>query len=192
MGSVTILMTNPLVGHEWGAPWTIDDLADLPDDGNRYEILDGSLLVSPPPDIFHGRATTDLGNLLQRTAPADLYVSSVGFGVNVRGGSYYVPDVIVFRRSAFARWARAIEPADTLLVAEVLSPSNAGRDLVTKRHEYAAVGIPQYWIVDQDERTVTVLTLDGRRYHQTAVVGAGERIKTDDPFPIDFDPAEIF
>jgi len=188
-------MTNPLVHHKGGAPWTIDDLADLPDDGNRYELLDGSLLVSPPPDTFHGRTTQTLVDLVRAGASDSIFVSGVGFGVNVRGGStYYVPDVIVFRRSALDRRLQAIEPGDVLLVVEVLSPSNAGRDLVMKRHDYAVAGIPQYWIVDQDGRTLTVLRLDasGRHYEESAVVKAGNRLTVDEPFPIDFDPAEIF
>jgi Uma2 family endonuclease len=192
MGGMTV--TDPLVHREYGKPWTIDDLADLPE-GNRYELLDGSLLVSPPPDTFHGRTTIRLDRLLQRTAPDDLVTTGVGFGVNVRDGStYYIPDVIVFRRSVLDHRAQSIEPADVLLVVEVLSPSNSGRDLVMKRYDYAAARIPQYWIVDQDGQAITVLELDasGRHYEESAVVKAGERLRTDQPFRIDFDPTEIF
>lgn len=192
MGGMTV--TDPLVRRDFGKPWTIDDLADLPE-GNRYELLEGSLLVSPPPDTFHGRATTRLDRILDRAAPDDCLVSAAGFGIDMRDGStYYVPDVIVFRSRALARRAKAIQPTDVLLVVEVLSPSNAGRDLVMKRYDYAAARIPQYWIVDQEGQAITVLELDasGQHYEESIVVKPGVRLVTDQPFPIDFDPAELF
>jgi Uma2 family endonuclease len=81
-----------------------------------------------------------------------------------------------------------------LLVVEVLSPSNAKTNLLLKRHEYAAGGIPLYWIVDPERETLTVLTLDGsgERYVESAVVRPGEPWKTDEPFPVTLDLAEIF
>ncbi|WP_203916810.1 Uma2 family endonuclease [Rugosimonospora africana] len=186
-------VTDPLIQHG-SRPWTIDDLADLPE-GNRYELLGGSLLVSPPADNFHCRTSQDLTDVLKRGAPKDLYVAGSGFGVGFPdAGTYYVPDVIVFQRSALGRRAKSVKPADVLLVVEVLSPSNAGRDLVMKRYDYAAARIPQYWIVDQDGQAITVLELDasGQHYEESIVVKAGERLVTDQPFPIDFDPAEVF
>ena len=78
-------------------------------------------------------------------------------------------------------------------MVEVLSPGNAGRDVVIKRHEYAAGGIPHYWIVDKNERTLTVLSRpeQGKGYLDSTVVKAGERFETDDPFPISLDPADF-
>ncbi|WP_345631944.1 Uma2 family endonuclease [Rugosimonospora acidiphila] len=186
-------MTNPLVRHEWGAPWTLDDLASLPDDGNRYELLDGSLLVSPPPDTFHCRTVTELAGILHHASPTNLYVSGVGFGLGVRPGTLYLPDLIVFRRTALDRRAQAIEPTDVRLVVEVLSSGSSGRDLVMKRYDYAAARIPQYWIVDQERPAITVLRLDesGRHYEESAVVKPGERLRVEEPFPIDLDPAEV-
>jgi Uma2 family endonuclease len=175
------------------APWTIDDLGDLPE-CNRYEIINGSLLVSPPPNLPHVRATTDLDRLLDRQAPDHLYVTTATPGVSIWGGaSYLVPDLVVVRRSALDRSGGMFLPPDVLLVVEVLSPSNARNDLVLKRHEYAAAGIPQYWVVDREARTLTVLRLDdsGKQYVETSVVRAGTPWKTDDPFPLSLDPAEF-
>jgi Uma2 family endonuclease len=199
MGGVTMTESPParprsvLERDDPSAPWTIDDLGDLPE-GNRYEIFDGSLLVSPPPNVWHCNATDDLADLLKRQAPATLRVSGVGFGISIRGGgSYLVPDIVVVRRSALDRPRPTLLPPDVLLAVEVLSPSNPGNDLVLKRHEYAIAGIPQYWIVDQQARTLTVLRLDdtGQHYVESAVVRAGSPWKTDDPFPLTLDPAEF-
>jgi Uma2 family endonuclease len=183
------------VGPGPGALWTVDDLTKLPDDGKRYEIFDGSLLVSPAPDTFHFRAVLHLSRLLDRSAPPDLVASGIGVGVLIRSGrSYYVPDITVLRRSVLAVRMPTIDPADVLLVVEVLSPGNAGKDLITKRHDYAVAGIPWYWIVDQEAETVTVLTLDGsgRRYAEEAVIKAGDTWRTAEPFPLVLDPTEIF
>jgi Uma2 family endonuclease len=187
-------VTDPLVHPELDQAWTIDRLADLPE-GPRYEIVDGSLLVSPPPNTFHFGATSRLARLLDRACPHELIASGVGLGVNVHdGASYYIPDVIVVRGSVTKTESTAVDPADVLLVVEVVSPSNASRDTVLKRHDYAEAGIPHYWIVDHKTQTVTVLALDdsGRRYVETAVVRPGERWTTEEPFPFTFDPAEIF
>ncbi len=187
-------MTEPLVQPELDKAWTVDRLADLPE-GPRYEIVDGSLLVSPPPDSFHFGATSRLARRLDRACPDDLIASGVGLGVNIRdGATYYIPDVIVVRGSVTKTRVTAADPADVLLVVEVVSPSNASRDLVLKRHDYAAAGIPHYWILDEKTATVTVLGLDatGRRYKETAVLRPGDRWMTEEPFPFTFDPAEIF
>ncbi len=67
-------------------------------------------------------------------------------------------------------------------------------DLTTKRRDYAMAGIAQYWIVDQEKETMTVLTLDGgdREYVESAVVRPGQRWRTDQPFPLTFDLGEVF
>src|SRR5438128_2138441 len=116
MGGMTMTSSPPARPRHGGA-WTIEDLFELPDDGKRYEILDGSLLVSPPPDNLHGYATQELTNVLTRQAPADLYVAGVGIGVTIRGGrTFFIPDVIVLRRSVFASRILAVNPGDVPLV----------------------------------------------------------------------------
>jgi Uma2 family endonuclease len=173
------------------APWTINDLGDLPE-GYPYEIFDGSLLVSPTPNVEHCNSADDLADLLKRQAPAHLRVSGVGFGVSIRGGtSYLVPDIVVVRRSTAKERRSTLLPPDVLLVVEVLSPGNPSNDLVLKRHEYAVAGIPLYWIVDPAARTLTVLKLEEKGYAEATVVRAGEAWKTDDPYPISLDPAEF-
>jgi Uma2 family endonuclease len=189
-------VTDPLVRPEVDQAWTIERLADagLPE-GPRYEIVDGSLLVSPPPNTFHFGTTSRLARRLDRACPDGLIASSAGLGVSIRNGAtYYIPDIVVARGSVTKTEALAADPVDVLLVVEVLSPSNASRDRVLKRHDYAEAGIPHYWLVDQKTQTVTVLSLDdtGRRYAESAVLRPGERWTTDEPFPFTLDPAEIF
>jgi Uma2 family endonuclease len=199
MGDMTVTESPPVRpltsfgrAHE-GTPWTINDLGDLPE-GYRYEIFDGSLLVSPTPAVDHCNATDDLADLLKRQAPAEIRVSGVGSGISIQGGlTYLIPDIVVVRRSALKKRRGSLLPPDVLLAVEVLSPSNSKNDLVLKRHEYAEAGIPQYWLVDQEARTLTILRLDEKSGHyvDAGVVAAGETWKTDDPYPISLDPAEF-
>lgn len=177
-----------------GGPWTVDDLVDLDHDRGRYEIYDGSLVLNPPPPLSHGRLTDLVADSLKAQVPAHLVATGVGLGLGARGKrSYFVPDVVVAQRSALVPGRKQLEAPEVLLVVEVLSPSNSGTDLVLKRHEYAAIGIPAYWIVDPAGRTVTVLELaEGPAYAETAVLKPGDTWATDRPFPLTVAPAEFF
>lgn len=186
-------MTEYLTHPEFGQPWTIDDLEKLPrDNGMRYEIVDGSLLVSPHAVLRHTRVVNRLRRIIDAQAPADLEAAQEA-GVTVqRRRSYFVPDLLVAHRSAVDNdVADYLDQADLVLAVEVLSPSNPGNDLVLKRHYYAAGGIPHYWIVDPEARTLTVFALDGETYVERAVVKPGETWRTDEPFPLTLDPADF-
>jgi Uma2 family endonuclease len=189
------MTTDPVVGNAPGASWTVEDLTRLPNNGTRFEILNGSLLVTPPPDNNHGFSTQELTYVLARQVPPHLYVVGTGLGVNIRGGeTYFIPDLAVVPRSVFGPRRLGVDPPDVLLVVEVLSPGNARNDLVVKRREYADAGIARYWIVDRDKRTMTVLALDAERgdYVEETVVRPGQRWKTEEPFPLTLDVEEIF
>jgi len=170
--------------------WTLEDLDDLPEDGSRYEILEGSLLVSPAPALPHFRAVSYLHRLLVRLAP-DRYLVGQNIGVlrHVIRQTYLIPDLVVVREESLAGNGKALLPADVLLAVEVLSPSSASTDAVTKRHHYGRMGIPQYWIVDPDAKELTVLR--GDAYREEIVVRAGERWETDEPFDVELDPADF-
>jgi Uma2 family endonuclease len=190
IGGMTV--AHPLGPPVIGRPWTLDDLDSLPDDGYRYEIFDGSLLVTPPPPVPHFRATTKLHRLLDRQAPDEFVVGENG-GVYPNRTNYYIPDLIVLRAECLEGAGRGFTPADVLLAIEVVSPNNPGNDLVLKRHAYAVAGIREYWIVDERDRTLRVLGPDGKGgYAERAAVRAGERWRADEPFPLEIDPGEVF
>jgi Uma2 family endonuclease len=185
-------MTQPLVYPGALDPWTVEDLDRLPvDNGQRYELVDGTLLMSPMPAIPHVRVTNRLHRLLDRQAPQDVEVGQNG-GITIDGPrTYFVPDIFVVQARAYDSDEKELDPADVLMVVEVLSPSNSGIDLVIKRHYYARAGIERYWIVDQQARTLTVLRLDGAAYREDAVVRPGATWQTDQPFPLGLDLAEV-
>jgi len=136
--------------------WTVEEVHALPEDGNRYEVVDGELLVTPAPSWRHGTASK---LLLVR-----LHAYATEQGV---GDVYHAPaDVPYGPRTAvqpdlFAvplvggRRPRTWEEAGRLLLAvEVLSPRSARADRIVKRRLYQREGVPEYWIVDVDARLV--------------------------------------
>ena len=137
--------------------WTVDLVRALPDDGNRYEVIDGELFVTPAPNVFHQRAVRELLFLL---AP---YVRANGIGealmapadVVVYGPRKFVqPDVFVVPLVNDAPMRAWTDVGRLLLTAEVLSPSTERTDLGRKRILYKEKAVPEYWIVDTDERIV--------------------------------------
>jgi len=143
--------------------WLADDLDALPSDGNRYEVIDGALFVSPPPSRWHQRACMTIAMLLIE------YVRSLGLEllaapIDVRASSdtQVEPDIIVLPRHFEGREANRWEPMTQLLLAvEVLSPSTARVDRTLKRQLYMARGVAEYWIVDLDARAVEVYVPGG-------------------------------
>jgi Uma2 family endonuclease len=135
--------------------WTVARLHALPDDGNRYEIIGGALLVTPSPRYVHQRAIITLYELLQPYAKAlDCSVMPLSGDVRYSDDTLVVPDMFVFRDPPGSRvrdWS-GIHPVQ--LVIEVLSRSTRTRDRTVKRALYQAQGIPEYWIIDTDARVV--------------------------------------
>jgi Uma2 family endonuclease len=141
-----------------------DDLACLPDDGKRYEILEGELYVTPAPSPFHQRAS----KRLQRMLEAYFEVRGLGevfdapLDVILTNRDVVQPDLVVVHVPALVT-ARAIE-GPPLLVVEVLSPSTARTDRAVKARRYAELGVRHYWIVDGQARAIECYRLKGTLY----------------------------
>jgi Uma2 family endonuclease len=154
--------------------WTYEDLFSLPDDGRRYEIIEGELYEMPAPNWDHAVTVMNLILLLAPvvqalggrvlTAPLDVFFD---------GANPVQPDVVVLLPESAAIGAgRGVDGVPDLLV-EVLSPANRGHDLLTKRALYARAGVREYWIVDPAGRAVEVLTLDSDAFH-TEQIASGD------------------
>ena len=154
--------------------WQYEDLFELPDDGRRYEIIDGELFEMPAPGSDHAIAIANLMLLLGpivRSLGGRILTASVD--VFFAGGNPVEPDILVLlpeRLHLISR--RGVEGAPNLLV-EILSPSNPAHDVVTKRALYARGGVGEYWLVDTESATIEVLVLDGDVY-RTQVRATGE------------------
>ena len=168
--------------------WTVHDLLDSPDDGQRYEILDGVLLVTPAPVPRHQTVLLELAILLRAACAADhqAFVAPVDWQPD--GRTSLQPDVLVVRRDRIGE-KNIVEPPT--IVAEVLSPSTARIDRMIKMSRYAEGGIVQYWIVDPAGPSVQVFDLVGGEYHLVAQGRAGETVTVDGPLALTFDPAVL-
>ena len=172
----------------WGAVLTEDDLATMPDDGHRYELLDGTLLVTPAPSEAHQICVGSLLVLLYGARQPGLQVLPARFDVRLSRITVLEPDVLVARKSDLTP-ARLEGPP--LLAVEVLSPSTRRLDLGTKRLAYEAAGVPAYWLVDPDVPSLTVLELDAGRYVERATVSGDEAFHATFPFAVTVVPARL-
>jgi len=137
--------------------WTADAVRALPDDGKRYECIDGELLVTPSPRGLHQIAILALVRAL------DTYVTATAVGtlliapadVELESGTLVQPDLFVARLKAPVRRFRDWSEIDGVRLAiEVLSPSTARYDRRVKRQFYLRAGVEEYWIIDLDARLV--------------------------------------
>ncbi len=173
--------------------WTLDDLARLPDDGRRYEIVDGSLHVTPAPAYLHQRSCAWLDRAIAAGMPDGYDVLQ---GANVllpaEPTRLLVPDVLAVRTTDIdpGEDPLAVPASAVPLVVEVVSPSSATHDRFTKPVLYAEAGIPHYWRVesDHDGPTVHVYALvvdaDAAGYTRTHLARPGQTTTIDVPWKI--------
>jgi len=159
---------------------TYEDYAALPDDGRRYEVLDGELEVSPAPSTRHQGVSGNLfwvlhGHVRERglgkvyCAPIDVILAPA---------TVVQPDLVFVAagREAIVT-ERAIEgPPD--LVVEILSSWSVLRDRVAKAALYARYGVRQYWVVDPEARILEVYQLEGAAYRLVATHEGAARVRT--------------
>jgi Uma2 family endonuclease len=159
--------------------WTYEDNSALPDNGWRYEIIEGGLYEMPSPGSAPPFVIAPLIRLLIPlvenlggrwcTAPVDVFIPVV---------APMQPDILVILPGGPAQVVpRGIEGAPDLLI-EVLNPSNRGHDLLTKRSLYARAGVREYWLVDPDARTIEILTLDRDVFHLAAAAPGIETLRS--------------
>lgn len=131
---------------------TLADLDRLPDDPYRYELVDGGLVVTPPPTQHHQELGHDLRERLQQAAPPGWRVRAE-YPLPFAEDTQRVPDVVVFRwplQHARADDRSPLGPADVGLVVEVVSPHTRRTDRFAKPGEYAEAGIPIYWRLETE------------------------------------------
>lgn len=172
-----------------GRPFTVVDLEGMPDDGNRYELIDGMLLVSPAPGARHQKALLLLAMRLEAASPDDMHVLPAPFSVRPSNSTELQPDVLVTRDEDLTEKFLPVAP---LLAVEVLSPSTAINDLNNKKAAYERMGVASYWVIDPEEPSIIVFELDERgRYQRVAEVTGSDAWKAERPFPVRIVPANL-
>jgi Uma2 family endonuclease len=181
-------------------PLTVADLEGMPDDGHRYELIDGVLIVSPAPRLLHQRAVVELVVRLHARVAQSLEVIVAPFAVRPDGQlplfnqqTELQPDILVALRSALSEKDL---PSAPLLAVEVLSPSTRMVDLTLKKAAYERMGTASFWVVDPDVPDVRVFELDDAHgapaeYRLVAQVAGNDVLDVVRPFPLRLRPADL-
>ncbi len=180
MGTVTALPR--------GRALTRKDLERMPDDGHRYELIDGTLVVTPAPSVRHQRVLARLYSLLSAGCPEELEVLFAPLDIALRDDTVMQPDLLVARRADFTDHDLPVAP---LLAVEVLSPSTRRVDLTLKRARFEVAGCTSFWAVDPDEPAVTVWELQDGRYVQVSHAEGGDEATVALPFPVNLRPSDL-
>ena len=182
------------IAHLFPAQGFMDEEEYLALDTNHLvEFSHGHLEVLPMPSLSHQLIVQFLYDFLKWFSVENKLgtVLFAPMSVLLWPGKYREPDII-FISAEHDEWKteRCLLKAD--LVMEIVSPDDRQRDLVIKRREYAQAGIPEYWIVDPQEREITVLTLTGGKYAVHGVFVPGERADSALLAGFNVDVAEVF
>jgi Uma2 family endonuclease len=145
--------------------WTADMVRALPDDGKRYEVIDGELFVTPAPTLIHQRATFDLATVLRRYVDAHAIGEVLLAPADVLAAQHVTvqPDVFVAPLVEGRKPVSWQEVGTPLLAIEILSPSTARADRHVKRRLYQRERVSEYWIIDVDARLLERWRADDER-----------------------------
>jgi Uma2 family endonuclease len=172
-----------------GKPFTVAELDRMPDDGHRYELLDGVLVVSPRPTPAHQVVAFTLATILDRACPPEWQVVPEP-AVMVSRETEFAPDIVVVGRDQLSGTKITRPP---VLAVEVRSPSTALIDLNAKKAAYGRFGVPSYWVVIPDPGKPELIAFELRdgRYAEAARVSGGEPFAAARPFAVEVVPARL-
>jgi Uma2 family endonuclease len=175
-------------------PVTYEIYAAMPDDGQRYEIIDGSMeMMSPGPSTKHQDVSGELEFVLKQSCKSDYKIYHAPLDVIFSETNVLQPDILMIHRSRLHLVTdRGIEgPPD--LVVEILSPGSRNRDKVIKMRTYAKHGVQEYWIVDTESRTMEQYRLGGGEFYELQSLFEGDDTVISDKLPcISFVVSDIF
>lgn len=171
-----------------GRDFTREDLEAMPDDGNRYELIDGALIVTPAPRLSHQGIVGELYLLLRVSCPSAMKVYLAPLDVTLASNTVTQPDLLV---TTAEQALGEMHEGVPLLAIEVLSPSTRHIDLGLKRSRYEAAGCRSYWVIDPDVPAIRVWELEGGAYREVASSSGAEAVELALPFPVRIVPAEL-
>ncbi len=156
----------------YGLRMTAEEFLALPEDGNRYELIDGVVCMSPSPSLPHQEIVLEIAGQLRdflRVHPLGRVVPDVD--IQVAPGLVYRPDLIYLCNEKAARCGARVTVIPDVVV-EVVSPDSHSFDHQTKKGDYERAGVSEYWLIDPDRREFTFYRLAVGRF---ASVAPGER-----------------
>lgn len=169
--------------------WTIEALDELPENGKRHEIIEGRLIMSPAPVPLHQTASREILLLLHHACPADMVVFYSPIDYRIAWDTSLQPDLVVMRRADVDLGKALSKPA--VLVVEIISPGSRTEDLKNKPPAYARSGAAYYWTFEPKTLHFVAWRLDGGSYVEMATARGKDRIRLDQPYPVEICPEEI-
>lgn len=147
-------------------PLTLDDFDNLPESLDRYEILQGELIVTPAPRLEHQDLSQEINLVFTVAVRAKRFgkVYAAPVGVRLSMNDIVQPDLLVLSNAKRALIRKNVIDGAPDVVVEILSPSTRRFDLVRKMALYAEAGVPEYWIVDPEKRSILVHQLVNSTY----------------------------
>lgn len=165
------------------------------DPTRRWELNEGTLTMSPRPQLWHQRISRRLTRLLEdhlpdgfEAVPEIEVITEATFPPSVRD-----PDIVVIPDRVFEGRPARVPAADVVLVVEIVALGSRGTDHVMKLHEYAKAGIEHYWIIDPDAPTddrFLAYRLDGEIYRRVTALD-GNRVRVNQPTSMEFTLDEL-
>jgi Uma2 family endonuclease len=160
--------------------WTYEDYAALPDDGHRYEIVNGVLVMTPAPTPEHQDIVLEIAAYLR------IHIKLAGLGrvfpspidVDLGPKNVFQPDVVVVLNAHLDRVAAKKIVGAPDLVVEVVSPGSGVMDRIAKYAIYARAGIPEYWIVKPEKKTVEIFVLEDGEYGSLGIFGGQQTLSS--------------
>jgi Uma2 family endonuclease len=165
-----VTLANDVPGPGQGS-WTYNDYAALPNEGKRYEIVNGVLYMSPSPGWTHQEIVFEIASYLRdhlrKSGSGGVFIAPLD--VELAPKDVFQPDVVVLLKANRDKLKEGHIVGAPDLVVEVVSPGSETHDRYRKLAAYARARIPEYWIVDPDSRTVEILTCEGGEYQSQGV-----------------------
>jgi len=186
-------MTVPILRENHEKVWTYDDYLQLPNDGNRYEIIEGVLYVSPVPWTPHQVLSRRLQFAFYELERQGFgYIYDAPTGLMLDGGTTVEPDLIYLRADQRSQIKRKYILGAPHLIVEVLSPGTARLDRVKKLRLYSKNQIPHYWLLDPESKVLEVMKLVGSHYRMEATLESGDSYESDDFPGLKLNLSELF
>lgn len=170
-----------------GLRMTADEFLALPEDSRHYELIDGVVVMSPSASPDHqdimGELLFQLRSFLN-THPFGKAVSDVD--IKIAPKRVYRPDIVYLCRE---KWEKSRERITVVpdLVVEIVSPSSRSYDSNTKRQDYEAAGVGEYWLIDPAQESFTFLVLRGGAFHEATEQAGRYRATIVPGFELDID-----
>jgi Uma2 family endonuclease len=161
-------------------PFTYDDYLALPDDGKRYEVIEGDLSVTPAPSPRHQEILLNLSSALrafvEQSSLGKVYVSPVDVALSLI--DIVQPDILFIAKERLHIVAKRNIVGIPNLIVEILSPTSAAQDRVEKLALYQRYALPEYWIVDPEKESVETYLYHGNQFERTDTMKVGNELRS--------------